>query len=871
LASALGEERMQIELDALLEGESFLWGVGIESSTLPHLGVDQFEWTQHNRFWRDDLAHVAGELGLRHLRYAIPWHYVEPEPGRFDFRVADERIEACHELGLSPLLDVMHFGTPRWLRQAVGDPLFPESLERLASVMVERYRGVVRAWCPFNEPLVTSLFSGDFGFWPPHARRWRGYMPVLARVAIATSRAIAAVRRADPRAAVLLCDAADTFQTADESLAGECSLRNLRRFLLLDLVGGRVDAQHPLHAWVAQYGISELDLEWLRQSPQAPDVIGLDYYAHSDWELARGPKGMIQRRASAPAGVRGVARDYYARYGLPMIVSETSIEGPPVARENWLAHIVRDVRRLREEQIPLVGLVWWPLVDHLDWDGALTHRIGKLHEVGLFRLARRPDGVLARVRTPLAASYAALAERGDEAVGPLDLSRLAHPVEPLEEPEPAAPAAWPRERTERPALGEVTSGVAAPAPAKAKRARGNAPYGIVVFSHLRWGFVWQRPQQLISRFAKEHPVLFVEEPVFDAQPGQAPRVELHRVMPNVTVACPHGPPDWSDSPALPTDLRRLTREAIERTGPDGELDEPVLWYYSPLAAAWSLGWFEHRAIVYDCMDELSQFAGAPARLREHESRLLSHADVVFTGGYELWNKKREAHGNAHFFGCGVEFEHFTRASDASTPIPPDIDFMQRPIIGWFGVVDERVDHSLVGEMARLRPDWSFAMVGPIVKVDPNLLSHAPNLYWLGGRDYSVLPSYCRAFDVCFMAFALNAATEFINPTKALEYLATGRPCVSTPVKDVVRQYADVMEIERTPQALVAAIERVLTSPDPDRIARGIERARASSWEETVSRMEQLVADALARRAGAPAAPIEPLADDRLEYAPTPGS
>jgi beta-glucosidase/6-phospho-beta-glucosidase/beta-galactosidase/glycosyltransferase involved in cell wall biosynthesis len=847
---------MQTELDALLGGSGFLWGVGIESSTLPHLGVDQFEWTQHNRFWREDLARVAEELGLRHLRYAIPWHYLEPEPGRFDWRIADERIGACHELGLAPLLDVMHFGTPRWLRQAVGDPLFPEALERLATALVERYRGVVRAWCPFNEPLVTSLFSGDLGFWPPHGRGWRGYMPVLARVALATSRALAAIRSADPGAAVLLCDAPDTFQTADDALAAECALRNLRRFLLLDLVGGRVDAQHPLHGWAVQHGFSELDLEWLRQRPQAPDAIGLDYYAHSDWELARGPKGLIQRRASAPTGLRGIARDYHARYGLPMLVSETSVEGPPVARESWLAQIVRDVARLREEQIPLVGLVWWPLVDHLDWDGALTHRIGKLHEVGLYRLARQPDGVLARVRTPLAASFAALAARGEEAVGTLDLTRLARPIEPLVAPEAALVTA---ERVERPAAAPV------------QRTRRDAPYGLVVFSHLRWGFVWQRPQQLLSRFAKEHPVLFVEEPVFDAAPGQAPRIELHRVMPNVTVACPHGPREWAESAALPADLRRLAQEAIERSSPDGELDVPVLWYYSPLAAAWSLGWFEHRAIVYDCMDELSQFAGAPARLREHESRLLAHADVVFAGGYELWTRKREAHGNAHFFGCGVEFEHFARASDPSTPIPPDIDFMQRPIIGWFGVVDERVDHSLVAELARLRPDWSFAMVGPIVKVDPNLLSHAPNLYWLGGRDYSSLPSYCRAFDVCFMAFALNAATEFINPTKALEYLATGRPCVSTPVKDVVRQYADVMDIERTPEALVAAIERALAAPDRERIARGEERARASSWEETVARMEMLIGDAVSRRAGAPAAPIEPLADDQLEYAPTPGS
>jgi beta-glucosidase/6-phospho-beta-glucosidase/beta-galactosidase/glycosyltransferase involved in cell wall biosynthesis len=858
----------------LLDGAPFVWGVGIESSTLPHLDVDQFEWTQHNRFWRDDLRRVVEELGLRHLRYAIPWHYVEPEPGRFDWTIADERLGLCSELGIAPLLDVMHFGTPRWLRQAVGDPRFPEALERLTTALVERYGSIVRTWCPFNEPLVTSLFSGDFGFWPPHGRRWRGYMPVLARVAIATSRAIAAIRRSDPGATIVVCDAADTFQTSDETLRSECALRNLRRFLLLDLVGGRVDAQHSLHEWITGHGFTELDLEWLRLHPQAPDVIGLDYYAHSDWQLERGPKGMSQRRASAPAGLRGVARAYHERYGLPMIVSETSIEGKPVAREGWLAQIVRDIRRLREEHVPLVGLVWWPLFDHLDWDGALTHRIGKLHEVGLFKLARRPDGVLQRIRTPLATTFAELAQRGDEAVGELDRTRLAVPTEALEEMAAPLPAPRLRESAERPELGEVSGAAAAPLVAAApavRPPRAAAAYGVVVFSHLRWGFVWQRPQQLLSRFAKEHPVLFVEEPVFDLPDGQTPRVELHRVMPNVTVACPHGPIAWSRSPGLPADLRRLTQEAIERSHPDGELAAPVLWYYSPLAASWSLGWFEHRAVVYDCMDELSQFAGAPAQLREHEQRLLQHADVVFAGGYELWTKKRDVHENAHFFGCGVEFEHFAQAGDPATPIPPDIDFMQRPIVGWFGVVDERVDHHLVAEMARLRPDWSFAMIGPIVKIDPNLLSHAPNVFWMGGRDYSNLPNYCRAFDVCFMSFALNAATEFINPTKALEYLATGRPCVSTPVKDVVRQYADVMDIAGTPEALVACIERALTAPDEERIRRGIERARAAGWEGIVAQMQELVAGAVGRRARSGPARIEPLPDALFAYAPTPGS
>jgi hypothetical protein len=246
---------------------------------------------------------------------------------------------------------------------------------------------------------------------------------------------------------------------------------------------------------------------------------------------------------------------------------------------------------------------------------------------------------------------------------------------------------------------------------------------------------------------------------------------------------------------------------------DGAFDRPLLWYYSPMDAGWSLGHFaNNRGVVYDCMDELSQFTGAPKQLVDNETRLIRCADIVFTGGYNLGDKKRRQHENVHIFGCGVEFDHFHKAADPNAAIPPDIDFMARPILGWFGVVDERVDYAMVGEMARMRPEWSFAMLGPVVKVDPNLLPHSPNLYWLGGRDYHQLPHFVSAFDVCMMCFAINAATEFINPTKGLEYMATGKPVVSTHVRDVVKQWSDIVYLAKGTKEFIAAAER----PRPQR-------------------------------------------------------
>src|SRR6185503_11756749 len=217
------------------------------------------------------------------------------------------------------------------------------------------------------------------------------------------------------------------------------------------------------------------------------------------------------------------------------------------------------------------------------------------------------------------------------------------------------------------------------------------------------------------------------------------------------------------------------------------------------------------------------------------------------------------------FGCGVEYSHFAKAQDPATTIPPDIDFMARPILGWFGVVDERVDYAMVGEMARMRPDWSFAMVGPVVKVDPNLLPHAPNLYWMGGRDYQQLPNYCRAFDVNMMCFAINAATQYINPTKALEYMATGKPIVSTPVKDVLRQYSNLVSIAKNAEEFVAAAQRALENPDREQIARGVELAKQCSWESTVAKMQTLIKEAINNPQCRSKRKIEPLAEAELEY------
>ncbi|HSI34550.1 MAG: family 1 glycosylhydrolase [Phycisphaerae bacterium] len=885
--------------------QKFVWGAGIECSFIPHLNVDQFEWTQHNKFWRDDFKLAREKLGLTTLRYALPWHQIEVTPGRFEWGMADERVEFARQIGLDLYLDVMHFGTPLWLKQAAGDPEFPEAIERFTDALVTRYRSTISTWCPVNEPLVLALFSGDFGFWPPHQRKWKGYMPVLSRIVQAVSRSIRAIRRAQGDATVLLCDNVENYKTRIPELAVEVRRRNLRRFLAMDLLLGRVDRHHPLFNWVTSYGLSELDLEWFRTNPQTPDVLGLDYYPHSDWQLEKVNGQIKQRRAENPVGVYGIGHAYYNRYGLPMMLTETSIEGQPINREIWLEQTVEDCKRLREEGVPMTGYFWWPMVDQVDWDGALTHRVGKIHEVGLFNLKRQADGTLARQASPLVKQYARFAAGGLEQVGAL--AELAVPADEgdqgppigIEFPNMQATVAGmgqglgfdtptgptlvelPSAKSNGNGNGHATvlrdadpaPGISAE-PAAASTVSGSSVevkatdrYGIVVFSHLRWGFVWQRPQQFLSRFAKKHKILFVEEPFFDIPEEAEPRLDFHKVMPNVTVACPHVPPSWNKNPKLPSRLREFTRQAIDQLNETGEFDAPLLWYYSPMDSAWSLGHFKNRGVVYDCMDELNQFTGAPKSLVQNEARLIEHADVVFTGGYELGDKKRKQHDFVHTFGCGVEIEHFGKAMAGDTVVPPDVDFMGRPILGWFGVVDERVDYALIGEIARKRPDWSFAMVGPVVKVDPNLLPHSPNLFWLGGRDYQVLPNYCKAFDVCMMPFAMNAATQYINPTKGLEYMATGRPIISTHVRDVVKQWSDIVYLmKNTPDDFIRAAEQALKDgKQGERVKRGLELSKQCGWENTVKTMQDLIKQAISKPERRSGKPIEPLTESEMEY------
>jgi glycosyltransferase involved in cell wall biosynthesis len=360
---------------------------------------------------------------------------------------------------------------------------------------------------------------------------------------------------------------------------------------------------------------------------------------------------------------------------------------------------------------------------------------------------------------------------------------------------------------------------------------------VICFSHLRWDDVFQRPHHLMSLAARDRRVFFVEEPS-DGRPG----LEL-AVRGDVTVVTPHVPSTHTGRGRVAT-LTALVDELVRAE----RMERPVRWHYSPAMLPWSRQ-VPVRAVAYDAMDELSAFAEADPDLPLRERQLFAEADVVFTGGRSLYEAKRSHHWNVHPFPSAVDIAHFARARTVERD-PVDQAGIPHPRLGWFGVIDERMDLPLLEAIAARRPDWSIVLVGPVAKLDPAALPDRPNLHLLGQRPYDALPDYLGGWDVAIMPFARNEATRFISPTKTPEYLAGGRPVVSTSIRDVVDPYGErgLVRIADDPAAFVAACEGAMAEDPTERQAKADAFLEGRCWESTWAAMDALVEAAAQRRA-----------------------
>jgi UDP-galactopyranose mutase len=366
-----------------------------------------------------------------------------------------------------------------------------------------------------------------------------------------------------------------------------------------------------------------------------------------------------------------------------------------------------------------------------------------------------------------------------------------------------------------------------------ERARKSEP-DLVCFSHLRWDWVYQRPQHLLKRAGVERRVFFVEEPICD---NGSVRLEM-RERDGVKVVTPYLPDGLCSAIARTAMLSGM----LDRFFNDQGIREYVLWYYTPMAMEFTRQ-LKPLAVVYDCMDELSAFKGAPEALKFHEHELLKRADLVFTGGQSLYEAKREMHHSVRAFPSSIERDHFMQARTRGED-PDDQKRIGHPRLGFFGVIDERFDIDLLDTVAAARPHWQFVMLGPITKIDEALLPQRLNIHYLGAKPYEQLPKYIAGWDVALLPFAINEATRYISPTKTPEYLAAGKPVVSTPITDVIRPYGqmDLVRIAGTPEEFIAAIEAALTveATNEEWLERVDKFLAQTSWDQTWAEMSYLI-------------------------------
>ena len=367
---------------------------------------------------------------------------------------------------------------------------------------------------------------------------------------------------------------------------------------------------------------------------------------------------------------------------------------------------------------------------------------------------------------------------------------------------------------------------------------------LVCFSHLRWDFVYQRPQHLLSRCAATRRVFVIEEPI--ASQDASSYLAISRRECGVWVAVPHLPEGLSEERAI-----ALQQMLLDHLITEARIQAPILWYYNPMAVPFT-SHLEASAVVYDCMDELSAFKGAHPELQTRESHLFTLADLVFTGGRSLYEAKRHQHHSVHAFPSSIDAAHFAQARTAIVE-PEDQASIPYPRLGFYGVVDERMNLDLLNGIAEARPDWHLVMISPVVKIDPMILPNHPNIHYLGGKDYQALPSYLAGWDVALLPFARNEFTRFISPTKTPEYLAAGKPVVSTSIRDVVRPYgeAKLVHIADTVPEFVAAIAAALEQT-PTNVAwlNQVDTfLLQNSWDLTWQAMNDLIETAIATKKG----------------------
>ena len=425
----------QSQLSRLTDPSAFFWASGIEDTFItapwPKTGrtLDEYELTDHYRQYASDLG-LMQELGVSTARYGIPWHRIQPGPNAWEWDFADRALERLLELGIEPIVDLVHYGLPPWIGDAYLNPDFPRYMAEYASRVAERFRRRIFAYTPLNEPRITAWYCGRLGWWPPHRHGWRGFVAVMLAACRGIVDTAQALRRIDPDIVIAHVDATDLYQADDPTLQEQVRHRQEMVFLALDLISGRIQPGHSLWSWLLQHGATVAELEWFQERALTLGLIGINLYPMFTLKTGQRTRtgGVRWKMTYAPASiVEKLGTLYWERYHVPLFVAETASVGSVSRRRAWLTDSIAAVRRSRERGVPLVGYTWWPLFALVTWAYRQGTRPAEfyLKQMGLWDL----DSDLRRVRTSLVDDFHALNARGADAFGELapDRANQANP------------------------------------------------------------------------------------------------------------------------------------------------------------------------------------------------------------------------------------------------------------------------------------------------------------------------------------------------------------------------------------------------------------------------------------------------------------
>ena len=744
-----------------------------------------------NQHWQQldaDYALLA-RFGIRTVRESIGWRVTEAQ-GDAGFKRLRRHAELAEQHGIEVIWTLMHYGWP-----ADIDLLAPGFVGRFSAFSEK----VARTLCsvssgrhfyqPVNEISFLAWALSSTGLMQ-HARRtpFSGDgLAVKTQLVRAALRACEAIGGIDPAARFMHSDPL-IHVTASPGAPLE-ALEAARRYS-----AGAFDA------WDMLCGRAEPQLGG---SPRYLDIVGINYYHDNQWaDQGQGAEPLHWHLRDPRRKPLGELLDaVWQRYRAPMLLAETSHVGD--GRGQWLDDVAREVSMSRARGTPIEGICLYPAIDRHGWDD-----ISHWHRSGLWEVKADLDAAApALSRRVLCQPYAEQLQRWQQKLpgGPQPTAEVSSLSNSIISTESSMPT-------------------------------------IIVFSHLRWNFVYQRPQHLLSRLARHYRIVFMEEPVPNG------RDFLERLSPaaNIDVLRPHvasSIPGFHDDhlPALQSQLADYLR--------DEEIDDYLVWFYTPMALPLAAE-LQPRAVIYDCMDELAAFLHAPRQLIQRENALYQLADLVLTGGPSLYRSKRERHGNVHCFSSSVDAGHFASAAQGSLPDHPAQAYLPQPRLGYCGVIDERIDLDLMAAMADVHPEWQIVMVGPVVKINLEKLPQRSNIHWLGQQSYEDLPQFMAGWNVCLLPFALNDATRFISPTKTLEYMAAGRPSVSTRIRDVAEPYGHVIAIADTPLEFIDACEALLVESAgqaASRLAQMQAIVSATSWDATADAIHAQIMALPARR------------------------